>query len=128
MESYPHGTLSRGATVAIRRGDYYAKKDALKRAEKALKALGSGWKLGREVKSLDSLEEEITKKAKYYFGDTGKSVAPRSLKVISKQGITNLPKYLVQGFMMCGWRWGGTWSSTDAMHFEYPIPLPGVNG
>jgi|GEM_PF-5026358 len=33
---------------------------------------------------------------------------------------------VVRVFQECGWEWGGLWSPTDGMHFQWTNPLPGV--
>ena len=110
-----------------RKAAHKANRKRVKAADKAIKQLGSTWSIKRRLGKLEDLDEKITKQAQRYFGHTkSRTVAPKSLMEIKKQGIVDLPEAVVKGFMMCGWRWGGTWSSSDAMHFEYPIPLAGV--
>ena len=53
----------------------------------------------------------------------------QSVGQVAKQGMVDLPRWLVEGFVECGWTWGGAaWGSGgnfDAMHFEYPHKFAG---
>jgi hypothetical protein len=121
----PTAAQLKAATEARRRAHKAARRQLFS-ADRAFRKLPPAWRLRSQLNKLDGLDGTLQRDAKKYFGDAKSSSTQRSIKAIAKFGLTNLPKYLVEGFMMSGWRWGGTWSTSDAMHFEYPIPLTGL--
>jgi hypothetical protein len=86
--------------------------------------------LRAEKKRLEERIKQLTDLEKRFggMGEAGRKILNELEKtVVSGGGLTNMPKWMVQGFAENGFSWGGGWHDPeDAMHFSSMTPIPGL--